>query len=116
MIFRYAGQSAASLRSFVKIKEAGALLKEFPLRSPRLPDSAEPPAKTVARNLLLNTVGFDVPVIIAVFFCTVCGIASGHEELLQIAAGVFHGVVTGDCCLGGAAVCFTAVFGERCKS
>lgn len=50
------------------------------------------------------------------FFCTVCGIASGHEELLQIAAGVFHGVVTGDCCLGGVAVCFTAVFGERCKS
>ena len=64
---------------------------------------------------LSNAVGFDVPVIIAVFFCTACGIASGHEELLQIAAGVFHGIFAGDYRLGGAAVCFTAVSGERCK-
>ena len=50
------------------------------------------------------------------FFCTVCGIASGHEELLQIAAGLFHGIFAGDYRLGGAAVCFNAVSGERCKS
>lgn len=54
--------------------------------------------------------------IIAVFFCTVCDIASGHEELLQIAAGVFNGIFAGDYRLGGAAVCFTAVFGEGRQS
>ena len=50
------------------------------------------------------------------FFCMVCGIAFRHEELLQIAAGVFNGFFAGDYRLGGVAVCFTAVSGERCKS